>query len=173
MNDQIIGIDPGLEGGIAILNNGQIRFEPIPRDKIDKKEVDCIKLYSLFKEAFDSSSKTAVFIEYQHAFPGQGTISTARIVSEYKTIYTAAKIASGLSQNIAGIFPVSPITWQRHIYDAAEIKDRTAGKLRSINAFKRLISEQIPQIGKKKLRPHLGLIEAGLIAKYGEIIIKT
>ncbi|MEO0271538.1 MAG: hypothetical protein ABIM30_00390 [candidate division WOR-3 bacterium] len=171
MDEQTIGVDPGLQGGIAVLRLGETApvFYEIPRDSIDEEEIDVVELYKIFTGIFNSAPKTRMFIEKQHAFPGQGVVSNSRIVGEYKTIRAVALISRYMCNSIVAVMTISSRVWQAHIYP--KDIDKGLGKERSVIAYKQIFGEdKVPMTGVRKKKPHLGFIDAALIAKYGSML---
>ena len=61
-----VGIDPGLTGGIAIINEQQIKVYPYTPEK----------LINICKNFVNSNSSVLVAVEKVHAMPKQGVSST-------------------------------------------------------------------------------------------------
>ena len=76
---KIIGIDPGLSGAIAVLeNNKVINIFDIPvmsEGKKNKKQLNSALLVNLLKENINKDEEVAVVIEQVNAMPGQGVTS--------------------------------------------------------------------------------------------------
>ena len=75
----IIGIDPGLSGGIAILENNKVKelFDmPVMSDgKKNKKQLNSALLAKLVKDHINKIEDSVVIIEQVNAMPGQGVTS--------------------------------------------------------------------------------------------------
>jgi hypothetical protein len=154
---KICGVDPGKTGGICFLNDN-VTYYDIPRDGELASPVD---IYNIF----DRERPYAIVIEEQHAFPGQGIVSNAKIVAEFHIILAAAKLFKYISMPTVNIRTVPARNWQRKIYDPSWDKDM--GKERSVLAFKNIFgADKIPMIGKRVKKPHLGYIDAALIAEW-------
>jgi len=63
----IIGIDPGINGGIAIRTGNNVYAYRMPDTERD--------IYDLIISAFSYPSPHAVFLESVHSMPGQGVAS--------------------------------------------------------------------------------------------------
>ena len=76
---KIIGIDPGLSGAIAILENNKVlNIFDIPvmsEGKKNKRQLNSALLVSLLKDNIDSKEEVAVVVEQVNAMPGQGVTS--------------------------------------------------------------------------------------------------
>ena len=76
---KIIGIDPGLSGGIAVLENNKVLnifdMPVMPEGKKNKRQLNSAQLVALIKENTDSNEDTSVVVEQVNAMPGQGVTS--------------------------------------------------------------------------------------------------
>ena len=76
---RIIGIDPGLSGGIAILEDNKVKemFDmPVMADgKKNKRQLNNALLVQLIKENIKDIEDTVVVVEQVNAMPGQGVTS--------------------------------------------------------------------------------------------------
>ena len=76
---KIIGIDLGLSGAIAILENNKVlNIFDIPvmsEGKKNKRQLNSALLVSLLKENISDSKEVAVVVEQVNAMPGQGVTS--------------------------------------------------------------------------------------------------
>jgi hypothetical protein len=164
---KICGVDPGKTGGICFLINDddiKIYYYDIPRaGEVASPE-------GVFN-IFDLEKPNAIVIEEQHAFPGQGIVSNAKIVAEFHIILATAKLFKYINERnsntqnyVADIRIVPARNWQRKIYDPSWDKDMK--KERSILSFKNIFKTEIPTAGKRVKKPHLGYIDAALIAEW-------
>ena len=75
----IIGIDPGLSGAIAILENNKVlNLFDIPvmsEGKKNKRQLNSAHLVNLIRENINSNEEIAVVVEQVNAMPGQGVTS--------------------------------------------------------------------------------------------------
>jgi len=160
----VVGIDPGLTGGIAVLDtdwsDAQPRYciaMPIIAAYTGGRTahlIDAVALYDFFASMEDA----VFFVEKVHSMPKQGVAS-------------AFKFGRGLGV-IEGViaatkFPlhfVSPQRWQKVMH--ADIEG-TDPKARSVIAAKRLFPHAILTVGERSTKPHLGLTESLLIAEFG------
>jgi crossover junction endodeoxyribonuclease RuvC len=76
---KIIGIDPGLSGGIAVLENNKVidMFDmPVMSEgKKNKRQLNSAQLVKLIKENIKIDDEIAVVVEQVNAMPGQGVTS--------------------------------------------------------------------------------------------------
>ena len=76
---RIIGIDPGLSGGIAILEDNKVKemFDmPVMADgKKNKRQLNNAFLAQLIKSNMKSLEDTVMVVEQVNAMPGQGVTS--------------------------------------------------------------------------------------------------
>ena len=76
---RIIGIDPGLSGAIAILDEkkviGIFDMPVMSEGKKNKRQLNSAQLVSILKEHKNSNDEMAVVVEQVNAMPGQGVTS--------------------------------------------------------------------------------------------------
>ena len=76
---RIIGIDPGLSGAIAILEDKKIvelfDMPVMAEGKKNKRQLNSAQLVTIIKENIDISKEVAVVVEQVNAMPGQGVTS--------------------------------------------------------------------------------------------------
>ena len=76
---KIIGIDPGLSGAIAILENKNVlKLFDMPvmaEGKKNKKQLNSAQLVNIIKKNINKSDDIAVVVEQVNAMPGQGVTS--------------------------------------------------------------------------------------------------
>ena len=72
---KIIGIDPGLSGAIAVLENNKVlNIFDIPvmsEGKKNKRQLNSALLVNLLKENINKQEEVAVVVEQVNAMPGQ------------------------------------------------------------------------------------------------------
>ncbi len=75
---KIIGIDPGLNGAIAILEDNKVKtmFEmPVMSEgKKNKRQLNSAQLVKLIKDNIDNIEETVIIVEQVNAMPGQGVL---------------------------------------------------------------------------------------------------
>ena len=139
---KIIGIDPGLSGAIAILENNKIKelFEmPVmPEGKKNKRQLNSAQLVKLLKDNFDKKEEISVVVEQVNAMPGQGVTSMFNFGQTFGAIKGVCA-ALGLP-----IFFVRPAKWKKHFELINSSKD--ASRTKAIEMYP-AISDQL---SKKK-----------------------
>ena len=76
---KVIGIDPGLSGGIAILQEkrvlGLFDMPVMSEGKKNKRQLNSAQLVNILKENIETKDEIAVVVEQVNAMPGQGVTS--------------------------------------------------------------------------------------------------
>ena len=76
---KIIGIDPGLSGAIAVLENNKVLnifdMPVMSEGKKNKRQLNSALLVALIKENIENSKEVSVVVEQVNAMPGQGVTS--------------------------------------------------------------------------------------------------
>lgn len=158
-NDEtVIGIDPGKEGFITVMNSFGVKTFPIPKVG---KEVDLNELSNLI---IDISSKcvvdkTIVVIEDVHALAG----SAAGATFAFGGVCWALRM--GFIMCGLRIVLVSPKKWQKEMFEG--IKKMTDTKAMSVLAAKRLFPNVRLTRTEKCTKPDNNLTDSLLIAEYG------
>ena len=152
---KIIGIDPGLSGGIAILEDNVIKvlFDmPVMSDgKKNKRQLNSALLVKLIKDNIKDTEDTVMVVEQVNAMPGQGVTSMFNFGQTFGAIKGICA-ALGLP-----IFLVRPAKWKKHFELINSSKD--ASRTKAIEMYPS-ISEQL---SKKK---DVNKSDAVLIARY-------
>lgn len=158
-----IGIDPGLNGAVAYIDDtdertGFIKTHSAPtltrkKGKGSKCEYNVALMAELLREIDNKSIHTFCTIEAVHAMPGQGVTSMFSMgygFGLWVGILTSLKISFQF---------VTPQAWKRTMLDGTG-KDKEASRLRAIQFFPRA-ADQL------SLKKDEGKAEALLIAEYG------
>ena len=151
----IIGIDPGLSGGIAVLDNNKVLdlFDmPVMADgKKNKKQLNSALLAKLIKESTSNSSESAVIVEQVNAMPGQGVTSMFNFGQTFGAI-------KGICATLElPIFFVRPSKWKKHFELINSSKD--ASRTKAIEMYPHLAEK----LSKKK---DVNKSDAILIARF-------
>lgn len=147
---KIIGIDPGLKGGIVTMVDGRIaRADKMPIIKGDGGSwIDFGRVASLLRQ----EAPDLVVIEKVHSMPGQGVAS----------VFTFGLGFGGLIGVCCGTATpyelVRPSAWQRIPFAGL---DKKMGKARSIQYVRQKYPECEP------IHNHDGLADAAIIAEWG------
>ena len=152
---KIIGIDPGLSGAIAVLENNQVLniFEiPVMSEgKKNKKQLNSALLVNLLKENINKEEEVAVVVEQVNAMPGQGVTSMFNFGQTFgalKGICAALELP---------IFFVRPSKWKKHFELINSSKD--ASRTKAIEMYPKLSNH----LSKKK---DVNKSDAILIARF-------
>lgn len=151
----IIGIDPGLSGGIAVLDNNKVLelFDmPVMADgKKNKKQLNSALLAKLIKESTSNTSESAVIVEQVNAMPGQGVTSMFNFGQTFGAI-------KGICATLElPIFFVRPSKWKKHFELINSSKD--ASRTKAIEMYPHLAQK----LSKKK---DVNKSDAILIARF-------
>ena len=152
---RIIGIDPGLSGGIAILDDLKIYdiFDmPIMSEgKKNKNQLNSAQLVNIINKHVLRKENTFVIVEQVSAMPGQGVTSMFNFGQTFGSIKGICA-ALGLP-----IFYVRPAKWKKHFELINSSKD--ASRTKAI--------EMYPSIaGKLSKKKDVNKSDAILIARF-------
>ena len=141
---RIIGIDPGLSGGIAILDDLKI-FDiydmPIMSEgKKNKNQLNSAQLVNIIKKNIISNGDTFLIVEQVSAMPGQGVTSMFNFGQTFGSI---KGICAALN---LPIFFVRPAKWKKHFDLINSSKD--ASRTKVIEMYPSIS----PRLSKKKRR---------------------
>ena len=122
---RIIGIDPGLSGAIAILEDKKVLdlFEmPVMAEgKKNKKQLNSAQLVNIIKNNIENENETAIVVEQVNAMPGQG------VTSMFNFGQTFGAIKGVCAALELPIFFVRPAKWKKHfeLINASKDSSRT------------------------------------------------
>jgi crossover junction endodeoxyribonuclease RuvC len=152
---KIIGIDPGLSGAIAVLENNKVLnifdMPVMPEGKKNKRQLNSAQLVSLIKANIKSDENIAVIVEQVNAMPGQG------VTSMFNFGQTFGAIKGVCAALELPIFFVRPSKWKKHFELINASKD--ASRTKVIEMYPTLSSE----LAKKK---DVNKSDAILIARF-------
>ncbi len=152
---RVIGIDPGLSGAIAILEDNkvlQIFDMPVMAEgKKNKRQLNSAQLVNIIKENTQGSEEKAVVVEQVNAMPGQGVTSMFNFGQTFGAI---KGICAALN---LPIFFVRPTKWKKHFELINSSKD--SSRTKAIEMYPSLSN----QLSKKK---DVNKSDAILIARY-------
>ena len=124
---KIIGIDPGLSGAIAILENNKVlSIFDIPvmsEGKKNKRQLNSAQLVKLLKDNISKNEEVSVVVEQVNAMPGQGVTSMFNFGQTFGAIKGICA-ALGLP-----IFFVRPSKWKKHFELINSSKDASRTKV--------------------------------------------
>ena len=152
---RIIGIDPGLSGGIAILDDLKIYdiFDmPIMSEgKKNKNQLNSAQLVNILNKHVLKKENTFVIVEQVSAMPGQGVTSMFNFGQTFGSIKGICA-ALGLP-----IFYVRPAKWKKHFELINSSKDASRTK----------VIEMYPSISSRLTKKKdVNKADASLIARY-------
>jgi crossover junction endodeoxyribonuclease RuvC len=151
---KIIGIDPGLSGAIAVLENNKVKnifdMPVMAEGKKNKRQLNSAQLVVLLKENINDD-ETVVVVEQVNAMPGQG------VTSMFNFGQTFGAIKGVCAALTLPIFFVRPAKWKKHFELINSSKD--ASRTKAIEMYPNL-SEQL---SKKK---DVNKSDAILIARF-------
>lgn len=159
----IVGVDPGVNGAIAIMReNGTILLLDVPNvsHKIENKktgktrnhkDIDIEKLDALCYEYFNHVG-CKIFIEEVHSMPGQGVASTFKFGKAFGTLI-------GMLSVYGKVHFVKPQEWKKHHGLIGKKKDDS----------RLLVIERYPSLKNElKLKKNVDKAEALLLCLYGQ-----
>jgi len=152
---KIIGIDPGLSGGIAVLENNKVKnifdMPVMAEGKKNKRQLNSAQLVKLLRDNYSDQDEVSVVVEQVNAMPGQGVTSMFNFGQTFGAIKGICA-ALGLP-----IYFVRPAKWKKHFELINSSKD--ASRTKTIEMYPSLSNE----LAKKK---DVNKSDAILIAKY-------
>jgi crossover junction endodeoxyribonuclease RuvC len=151
----IIGIDPGLSGGLAALVDGLPMLLPMP---VADGEIDGNAVRLWLDERRWAGGKAMVFLEKVHSMPKQGVASTFTFAAGWgliRGILTGLCIPYQL---------VTPQAWQKELLAGL---DRTDTKAAAYLFASRLWPTVDWRASDRCRKPHSGIVDAACIAEYG------
>ena len=152
---KIIGIDPGLSGAIAVLENNKVLntfdMPVMPEKKKNKRQLNSAHLVSLIKENISTSEEVAIVVERVNAMPGQGVTSMFNFGQTFGAI---KGICAALE---LPIFFIRPAKWKKHFELINSSKD--SSRTKAIEMYPKLSN----QLAKKK---DVNKSDAILIARF-------
>ena len=152
---KIVGIDPGLSGAIAILENKKVLslFDmPIMAEgKKNKRQLNSAQLVNIIKESVNLNDEIAVVVEQVNAMPGQGVTSMFNFGQSFGII-------KGICSSMQlPMYFVRPAKWKKYFNLIKTEKE--ASRTKAIEIF--------PQIsGKLSKKKDVNKADAILIASF-------
>ena len=138
----IIGIDPGLSGGIAVLKDKTIKnlydMPVMSEGKKNKRQLNSAQLAKIIKENIHEKEETAIVVEQVNAMPGQGVTSMFNFGQSFGVI---KGICSAMQLSM---YFVRPAKWKKYFNLINSQKD--ASRTKAIEIFPYISS----QLSRKK-----------------------
>ena len=152
---KIIGIDPGLSGAVAILQDktvlGVYDMPVMSEGKKNKRQLNSAQLVNIIRENIGNNDETAVVVEQVNAMPGQG------VTSMFNFGQTFGAIKGVCAALELPIFFVRPSKWKKHFELINSSKD--SSRTKAIEMYPYLSN----QLSKKK---DVNKSDAILIARF-------
>ena len=124
---KIIGIDPGINGAISIIENKKIievYDTPTMIDgKKNKRQINGAQVTNIFKERLNGEKEVVVVVEHVNAMPGQGVTSMFNFGQSFGVI---KGICAALN---LPIYFVRPAKWKKHFNLIKTNKDASRTKV--------------------------------------------
>ena len=151
----VVGIDTGLSGAIAILENNKVLnifdMPVMAEGKKNKRQLNSAQLVNIIKDSTKPDAEIAVVVEQVNAMPGQG------VTSMFNFGQTFGAIKGVCAALELPIFFVRPSKWKKHFELINSSKDSSRTKV--IEMYPSLSS----QLAKKK---DVNKSDAILIARF-------
>ena len=151
----VVGIDPGLSGAIAILENNKVLnifdMPVMAEGKKNKRQLNSAQLVNIIKDSTKPNAEKTVVVEQVNAMPGQG------VTSMFNFGQTFGAIKGVCAALELPIFFVRPSKWKKHFELINSSKDSSRTKV--IEMYPSLSS----QLAKKK---DVNKSDAILIARF-------
>ena len=152
---KIIGIDPGLSGAIAVLEENKIvglhDMPVMPEGKKNKRQLNSAQLVKILNDYIGNTEVAEIIVEQVNAMPGQGVTSMFNFGQTFGAI---KGIAAALN---LPIFFVRPSKWKKHFELINSSKD--ASRTKAIEMYPSISD----QLSKKK---DVNKSDAILIARF-------
>lgn len=151
----ILGIDPGLGGGLALLHPEHgINLEIMPKLGA---ELNAWTLNEIIAE-YAGDIRLAV-IERVHSMPKQG------VASSFKFGFVTGVVHGLLAANKIRTVTVTPQEWMKVMHQG--VPGKLSTKDRGRMAFKRIFPDVSATATERSKVMHDGLVDAALMAEYG------
>ena len=152
---RIIGIDPGLSGAIAVLDNNKVlKIYDMPvmaEGKKNKRQLNSAQLVNIIKENIENCEEINVVVEQVNAMPGQGVTSMFNFGQTFGAI---KGVCDALN---LPIFFIRPSKWKKYFELINSSKD--SSRTKAIEMYPSIAD----QLSKKK---DVNKSDAILIARF-------
>ena len=152
---KIIGIDPGLSGAIAVLEDNKVLgiydMPVMAEGKKSKRQLNSAQLVSIIKQNVSNNDELAIVVEQVNAMPGQG------VTSMFNFGQTFGAIKGVCAALELSIYFVRPTKWKKYFELLNSSKD--ASRTKVIEMYPSLSN----QLSKKK---DVNKSDAILIARF-------
>ena len=152
---RIIGIDPGLSGAIAVLDNNKVlKIYDMPtmaEGKKNKRQLNSAQLVNIIKENIKNYEEISVVVEQVNAMPGQGVTSMFNFGQTFGAI---KGVCAALN---LPVFFIRPSKWKKYFELINSSKD--SSRTKAIEMYPSIAD----QLSKKK---DVNKSDAILIARF-------
>ena len=152
---RIIGIDPGLSGAIAVLDNNKVlKIYDMPvmaEGKKNKRQLNSAQLVNIIKENIENREEINVVVEQVNAMPGQGVTSMFNFGQTFGAI---KGVCAALN---LPVFFIRPSKWKKYFELINSSKD--SSRTKAIEMYPSIAN----QLSKKK---DVNKSDAILIARF-------
>ena len=139
----VIGIDPGLSGAIAILEDKKVLnildMPVMAEGKKNKRQINSAQLVNIIKKNIHKTDEISVVVEQVNAMPGQG------VTSMFNFGQTFGAIKGVCAALELPIFFIRPSKWKKHFELINSSKD--ASRTKAIEMYPSLSDN----LSKKKM----------------------
>ena len=152
---RIIGIDPGLSGAIAVLDNNKVlKIYDMPvmaEGKKNKRQLNSAQLVNIIKDNIENCEEINIVVEQVNAMPGQGVTSMFNFGQTFGAI---KGVCAALN---LPIFFIRPSKWKKYFELINSSKD--SSRTKAIEMYPSIAN----QLSKKK---DVNKSDAILIARF-------
>ena len=152
---RIIGIDPGLSGAIAVLDNNKVlKIYDMPvmaEGKKNKRQLNSAQLVNIIKDNIENCEEINIVVEQVNAMPGQGVTSMFNFGQTFGAI---KGVCAALN---LPIFFIRPSKWKKYFELINSSKD--SSRTKAIEMYPSIAD----QLSKKK---DVNKSDAILIARF-------
>lgn len=167
MSNIYVGIDPGSDGFICVMDNNNLTFLPMPQN--EQKEVDGEAIANFLAPFYNMDKDVYVMVEDVHAVFGSAAGATFQFGKNVGKLLGALEAGSFVYEE------VQPKAWQKVMWSGfvIERKQSSTGKT-MVNDTKatsiKVALELFPDVdltkSKRARKPHDGKADALLLAEY-------
>lgn len=162
-NDLILGIDPGVEGGIVVLSRSTQKI-------VDSRALDGLDVYDVFRAVEAFAEKYFPIHVFKEKYVARySSPNAAFTIGRQNGVLDFAFQRLGLQSTEVGARE-----WQRvtHEQDLPDLKAKSL----SLRAAKKYFADYdfhpLLKRGARAKNPHMGIVEAALIARFGLTLLK-
>lgn len=160
-NEYVLGVDPGLSGGLALLDlkyQSSAHVFPMPTRKIagGKSEVDSVRVEKILAEHLICLA----VVERVHSFPHQGVASMFGFGKNY------GRVLALIEAKLIPIEQPLPQRWKKEILrDTKKDKDAAVHYVKDRFPYLSLLATE------KSKKPHDGIADAVCLAEFGRRLL--